>query len=148
VAEEATDARILPRQLQPGQSHLHHLTQLHPPQLQTTVWLRIGSPLPTLEKQTPSPTAHAPCTLHPPITNTGFHNLCTHKQPPLGIKQLLGYNLKFCIQIPLPDPDIQASIQCLRASVRTSFATANFDFCPNAATDYNHKLYWRLRQHL
>ena len=77
----------------------------------------------------------------PPITNMGFHNLCTHTQPPLGTKQLLGYNLKFCIQKPLPTPDIETTVRRLRASVRTSFAVADFSSGSDASSDYNPKLY-------
>ena len=74
----------------------------------------------------------------PPLANIGFHNLFTHTQPPPGTKQLLGHNLKFCIQKPLPSPDISASIQRFTKSVQTSFAIADLDIPPS---DYNPKLY-------
>jgi hypothetical protein len=73
-----------------------------------------------------------------PIQNIGFHNLCTHTQPPPGTRDLLGYSLNYCIQRPLPKPNLEATIQRLLYDIRTRFAIADFDNC---SSDYNPKLY-------
>ena len=73
-----------------------------------------------------------------PLSNTGFHNLCTHTQPPPGTESLLGYSLKYCIQKPLPQPDITACIRRFTTDIRTRFAIADLDLPPS---DYNPKLY-------
>jgi hypothetical protein len=41
-------------------------------------------------------TTMTPMTYNQP-TNLAFHNLCKENQLPLGAKQLLGLNLKFCL---------------------------------------------------
>ena len=73
-----------------------------------------------------------------PIQNIGFHNLCTHTQPPPGTKDLLGHSLNYCIQRPLPKPNITATFTRFIYDVRTRFAIADFD---NHDSDYNPKLY-------
>ena len=50
--------------------------------------------------------------------HTAFHNLCTTKQPPKGIDLLLWNGLKFCIEKPLPKPNIDRTIQRLTADTR------------------------------
>ena len=52
-------------------------------------------------------------------TNLSYHNLCTLKQPPSNVGQLLGLNLKYCVTPPTPKPDLQATVGKLIRSVRT-----------------------------
>ena len=47
-----------------------------------------------------------------------YHNLCEKLSPPPGTSQLLGLGLKFCIERPVPRPDIRTSIFRLRRQVR------------------------------
>ena len=76
-----------------------------------------------------------------PLSNTGFHNLCTHTQPPPGTAGLLGYSLKYCIQKPLPAPDISASIKRFTKDIRTAFAVADFEPSESNDIEYIPKLY-------
>ena len=68
---------------------------------------------------------------------TAFHNLCQHSKPPAGIERLLWLGLKFCIQKPVPKPDITKSFERFRRSVRIIDAFKDeFD-----TGDYNPKIY-------
>ena len=52
---------------------------------------------------------------------TAFHNLCVHKTPPAGTAQLLWNGLKYCIEKPLPKPNLQKTFERLRADVRLKY---------------------------
>jgi len=59
-------------------------------------------------------------------TNLAFHNLCSTKQPPPNMQQLLGLGLKFCIETPTPKPNLQKTVKNLVRSVRTqAYLTEN-----------------------
>jgi len=74
-----------------------------------------------------------------PIQNIGFHNLCTHTQPPPGTRELLGHSLNYCIQRPLPQPNITATFNRFLYDIRTKFAIADFE--STNSSHYNPKLY-------
>ena len=70
-------------------------------------------------------------------SQTAFHNLCTHKQPPVGTSQLLWNGLKFCIEQALPKPNLDNTITRLTNDIRRKY------YWRNRANDGNYepKLY-------
>ena len=52
---------------------------------------------------------------------TAFHNLCVHRTPPAGIDQLLWNGLKYCIEKPLPKPNITKTLERLRDDIRLKY---------------------------
>ena len=67
---------------------------------------------------------------------TAFHNLCQRSKPPAGIERLLWLGLKFCIQKPVPKPDITKSFERFRRSVRITDV-----FKDELGGDYNPKIF-------
>ena len=51
------------------------------------------------------------------LTNMKFHNLCTELKATPKIGRLLGLNLSFCLESPLPDQDIAKTMKRLRRDV-------------------------------
>ena len=60
-------------------------------------------------------------------SSTAYHNLCTQLTPPLGTERLLWLGLKFCIQRPIPKPNIEAYIERLTYDIRTKYMFAGAD---------------------
>ena len=50
-----------------------------------------------------------------------FHNLCTALSPPTGTDQLLWNGLKYCIEKPLPKPNLKKTFERLRADIRLKY---------------------------
>ena len=69
---------------------------------------------------------------------TAYHNLCTEKQPPDGTARLLWHGLKFCVQKPLPKPQLDHTFDRLTLDIRRKYFWR--DKAPNDE-DYNPKLY-------
>ena len=53
--------------------------------------------------------------------HTAYHDLCTLKTPPTGTDQLLWNGLKFCIEKPLPKPQIDKTIKRLTDDIRMKY---------------------------
>ena len=77
------------------------------------------------------------------IRNMSFHNLCTHNDPPEGVKQLLGLGLKFCIQSRRPQQNtINTAINRLERDTRLRYRFAEADDTDlQMEGDYDPKLY-------
>ena len=67
-----------------------------------------------------------------------FHNLCTEHTPPTGIDSLLWNGLKFCLEQPVPKPNLDNTISRLTKDIRLKHFWLNK---PNNDQDYNPKLY-------
>jgi hypothetical protein len=80
----------------------------------------------------------APTYLQP--LNLTYHNLCApHIKLPLGTKQLLGLNLKFCLAAnKLPD-NIKSTIQRLAYSIRTKYFLLDNNY--QGSTEYVKQIY-------
>jgi hypothetical protein len=72
---------------------------------------------------------------------TAYHNLCTSKDPPPGVDKLLWNGLKFCLQKPLPKPNIDSTCLRLTEDVRRKHFWSTHGDGDNS--DYNPKLYIR-----
>ena len=72
---------------------------------------------------------------------TAYHNLCTSKDPPPGVDKLLWNGLKFCLQKPLPKPNIDSTCLRLTEDVRRKHYWSTHGDGDNS--DYNPKLYIR-----
>ena len=70
---------------------------------------------------------------------TAFHNLCTIKQPPPGTDQLLWNGLKFCIEQPLPKPNLDQTFERLTEDIRRKYFWIKHDSACDR--EYNRKLY-------
>jgi len=53
--------------------------------------------------------------------NLTFHNLCQESKPPLGTRQLLGLNLKFCLASNPLKSNIANTIRRMAKTIRTTF---------------------------
>jgi hypothetical protein len=53
------------------------------------------------------------------LTNLTFHNLCQETKLPVGIKTLLGLNLKYCLSPSIINQDINRTILKMAYSIRT-----------------------------
>jgi hypothetical protein len=53
-----------------------------------------------------------------PVLNMQYHNLCTHLQPPAGIRSILGFDLKHCVQLNTPDTKVEAILARVERDVR------------------------------
>ena len=57
-------------------------------------------------------------------SNKKYHNLCTYKQPPQGIGELLGLGHKFVIQKRKSNPQIEKVLQTLQRDIRLKYLFA------------------------
>ncbi|MGL5935090.1 MAG: hypothetical protein ACRCZI_05660, partial [Cetobacterium sp.] len=72
---------------------------------------------------------------------TSFHNLCEEKRPPEGVDKLLGNGLKFCIEKPLPKPNIEQTMGRLRNDIRRKVYWSKHPPMEDTTDTYNKKLY-------
>ena len=86
------------------------------------------------------PTAHL-YTLHK-STHTAYHNLCTINTPPPGTDQLLWNGLKFCVEQPLPKPQLDHTFDRLQDDIRRKYFWSTRNNCSDNS-DYEKKLYIR-----
>jgi hypothetical protein len=74
-------------------------------------------------------------------TNLSFHNLCTKTNIPLGTKQLLGLNLKFCLSSRTLNNDINSTVRRMAYSLRTKFFLNEHN--TRSESDYIKQIYVR-----
>jgi len=61
------------------------------------------------------------CYLPPRIKNLTYHDLCSINQPPPGVGQLLGLNLKYCLSSNTLKNNIPHTVQKKAYSIRTKY---------------------------
>jgi len=71
--------------------------------------------------------------------NLKFHSLCTENHLPLGSKELLGLNLKFCLASQQVKNNINKTILRLARSIRTKYYLAEHNLLNES--DYNKQIY-------
>jgi hypothetical protein len=83
------------------------------------------------------------------VSNLKYHNLCTHLTPPLGLKSILGYDLKHCVQHKTPQTDAETILKRLDRDVRIRFRHGANQEDDNTAEDpfdtYDPKIYVKLK---
>jgi hypothetical protein len=87
--------------------------------------------------------------LHSPLNNLPFnstyHNKCTTIQPPVGTRELLGLNLKFCIASCNFKPNIKISIKRLAYNIRTAFHLKSNGITSASNDNYHPQIYVKLK---
>lgn len=74
------------------------------------------------------------------LAQTTYHSLCTHTQPPPGVEHLLWNGLKYCIESPLPKPNLSYTMEKLTQQIRLKYFWSKQQ--PNDTEDeYNPKLH-------
>jgi hypothetical protein len=68
-----------------------------------------------------------------------YHNLCTVKTPPHGVDQLLWNGLKFCVEHPLPKPQLDQTFDRLQDDIRRRYFWSSRGGADNSS--YEKKLY-------
>jgi hypothetical protein len=99
----------------------------------------IANPSKTLQQNFNKAIADTPSTLYCQPTNLTFHNLCTKQKLPIGTKNLLGLNLKFCLASNMLQNNISKTILRLARSIRTNFYLKEHNLDCNS--DYEKQIY-------
>jgi len=78
---------------------------------------------------------------HPSLqpNNLSFHNLCQNRQLPIGTRQLLGLNLRFCLSSRNVNTSIKPTIFKIARSIRTKCYLKELNI--NNDTDYIKQIY-------
>ena len=94
--------------------------------------------------------SRTPTAIDRQVSNLKFHNLCTNLTPPLGIKSILGFDLKHCVQHKTPQTDAPKILDRLERDVRLRFLHSDFDddddSTDNPHDTYDPKIYVKLKK--
>jgi hypothetical protein len=71
--------------------------------------------------------------------NLAFHNLCKHNKLPLGSKELLGLNLKFCLTSNKITDEINKTVLQMARNIRTKTYLKENNLLNNS--EYNKQIY-------
>jgi hypothetical protein len=118
---------------------------------------RPPTPLPSSKtiaaNKTKTPRDESTEVLHSPHSNMAFHNLCSDTTSLPSPANLLGLDLKYCIESPKPYQELDDSIKQMQGSIQLHFCFAEQDIeedetdnlsvskDPNVTTNYIPSLY-------
>ncbi len=100
-----------------------------------------ASPTKALQQNFNIAVASNPSPLHCQPKNLAFHNLCKTEKLPIGIKNLLGLNLKFCLGSNNPQNNINKTVLRKARSIRTNYYLKQHNLDSNK--DYEKQIYVR-----